>query len=207
MKIEINLKIVFAILLFLMIKNLNTYLIFFVFILIHEIAHLIVGIVLGGKPKKMIISMFGVSLEFYSYVKAKIFYKIIFYAIGPAINIIIALLLSYIYTEKNLLIEKVIITNYMIGIFNLIPILPLDGGKIIKEFLKIFLKVETANKISIYVSKVILITISLIYSVLIIRVKNIIILFLIMYLWYLYTLEERKFLIYSKTNAAIKNMV
>lgn len=207
MKIEINLKIVFALLLFLMIKNLNTYLIFLIFILIHEFAHLIVGITLGGKPKKMVISVFGVSLEFYSYVKAKSFYKIIFYAIGPITNILIALLLSCIYTEKNLLIEKIITTNYMIGIFNLIPILPLDGGKIVKEIFKIFFKLETANKISIYGSKVILTIVSLVYSVLIIKIKNIAILFLIIYLWYLYTLEERKFLIYLKTNNAIKKMI
>lgn len=207
MKIEINLKIIFAIILFLIVKNLNTYLIFFIFILIHEIAHLIVGILLGGKPKKMVISVFGVSLEFYSYKKTSPIYRIIFFGIGPLVNILFAIVFVYVFKEKNALIEKIIITNFAIGIFNLIPILPLDGGKIIKEILKIFLKVETANKIAIYVSKVILILFSLVYSVLIIKIKNIIILFLIIYLWYLYSVEERKYLIYLKTNEAIKNMI
>ena len=75
MKIEINLKIIFAILIFLLINNLSTYIIFLIFVLIHEFSHLIVGLILGGKPKRMIVSVFGVSLEFYSYVKAKSLYN------------------------------------------------------------------------------------------------------------------------------------
>ena len=66
MKIEINLKIIFVLIFLFMFDNMNTYLVFLFFILIHEIAHLIVGICIGGIPKKMNISIFGVSIEFYS---------------------------------------------------------------------------------------------------------------------------------------------
>ena len=206
MKIEINLKIIFAILLFFLIKNLNTYLFFLLFILIHELAHLIVGIIIGGKPKKMEISAFGVSLEFYSYDKVRSIYKIIFFVIGPLVNIIIGIAMLCLKTNNIIATDNIIIINFAIGIFNLIPILPLDGGKILKEFLKIILKEEKSNEIAIRISKMILILISLIYSVLIIKVKNIFILLLIIYLWYLYLKEEKKYYIYLKTKKAIKNV-
>ncbi len=207
MKIEINLKIIFAILIFLLINNLSTYIIFLIFVLIHEFSHLIVGLILGGKPKRMILSVFGVSLEFYSYVKAKSLYKIIFYLIGPFVNIIIACFIYFNYSRDNIMIEKIMIINFAIGTFNLIPILPLDGGKIIKEVLKLIFNSKNANRLSIYISKTILILITGIYGVLIIKIQNLSILFLIIYLWYLYKIEEKKYYIYMKTYKSIGNMI
>ena len=105
--------------------------------------------------------------------------------------------------------EKILIvyTNFALGIFNLLPILPLDGGKIIKEILKVILGFEKSNKIMIFVSKCFLMIVSLIYSVLIIEIKNVMILFLLIYLWYLYSIEEKKYMLYLKTKAAIRNII
>ena len=206
MKIEINLKIFFLLLLLLLFDNINTYLIFLFFILVHELAHLIVGILIGGKPQKMTLSIFGVSIEFYSYGKNKTFSKIIFFFIGPLINILIGIMCYKYMKDSN---EKTLIvyTNFALGFFNLLPILPLDGGKIIKEILKVLLGFEKSNKIMIFVSKCFLMIVSLIYSVLIIEIKNIMILFLLIYLWYLYSIEEKKYMLYLKTKAAIRNII
>lgn len=206
MKIEINLKIFFLLILLLLFDNINTYLIFLFFILVHELAHLIVGILIGGKPQKMTLSIFGVSVEFYSYGKNKTFSKIIFFFIGPLINILIGIICYKYMKDSN---EKILIvyTNFALGIFNLLPILPLDGGKIIKEILKVILGFEKSNKIMIFVSKCFLMIVSLIYSVLIIEIKNVMILFLLIYLWYLYSIEEKKYMLYLKTKAAIRNII
>lgn len=206
MKIEINLKIFFLLILLFLFDNINTYLIFLFFILVHELSHLIVGILIGGKPQKMTISIFGVSVEFYSYGKNKTFSKLIFFFIGPIINILIGYLCyKYMGNSKEKLL--IVYTNFALGIFNLLPILPLDGGKIMKEILKVILGFETSNKIMISISKCFLMIASLIYSVLIIEIKNIMILFLLIYLWYLYSIEEKKYLLYLKTKAAIKNII
>ena len=206
MKIEINLKIFFLFILLFLSDNINTYLIFLFFILIHELAHLIVGILIGGKPQKMTISMFGISIEFYSYGKSKTISKLFFFFIGPLVNIIIGYC-SYRYMPD--IDEKILIvyTNFALGIFNLFPILPLDGGKIIKEIFTVAFGFEKSNKIMICVSKYVLILATLIYSVLIIEIKNIMILFLLIYLWYLYALEEKKYMLYIKTKNAIKNII
>ena len=205
MKIEINLKIILVLIFLFMFDNINTYLIFLFFILIHEFAHLLVGISIGGIPKKMIISVFGVSIEFYSYGKNKAINKLLFFSIGPLINLIIGIL-CYKVMEESDLKSLIVSTNMAIGIFNLLPILPLDGGKILKEIFRILFGFEISNKITIFVSKTFLIIASLIYSVLIIQIKNIMILFLLIYLWYLYAIEEKKYDLYLKTKGAIKNI-
>lgn len=139
MKIEINLKIIIVIILFFLLNNLEMYLMFFIFILLHELAHLFVGILMGGIPKRMYINPFGMSLEFYSYGKNLSLNRIIFFLIGPLLNIILAIIFFYLNIE-NLLKEKIVYTNLAIGLFNLLPVLPLDGGKILKEIFSLIVR-------------------------------------------------------------------
>lgn len=206
MKIEIKLKLVIALILLFLFNNINTYIIFLISITLHELAHLFIGIIIGGIPKKMTISILGVSLEFYSYGKNKSICKIIFYIVGPLINFIIAFFCYYFFENDNL-VQLIITTNIVIGIFNLIPILPLDGGKILKEILKNILGFEKSNMIMIYFTKSVLIFLTLIYSVLIIEIKNVMILVLLIYLWYLYSIEEKKYYLYKKTKESVEKLI
>ena len=206
MKIEINMKIILILILLLIIKNINTYMIFIIFILIHELAHLIMGIMIGGVPKKLTISPFGASLEFYTYGKNNSVCRILFFLIGPLLNLIIALVIMN-FNWDIYFKQEIIFTNLAIGIFNLMPILPLDGGKILRELFKIFIGTDKSNKYTMIISKVILFIISFTYAILIVKIKNIMILFLLIYLWYLYKIEERKILLYEKASNSIKNMI
>lgn len=199
MKIEINLKIVFAIVLFFIFNNLNMYIIFLFFVIIHEMCHLIVGLIIGGKANKMYITPFGVSLEMYLYGKTNSLNKILFYLSGPIINLILGLIFFYLKFDF-----KLVYTNFAIGFFNLLPILPLDGGKALKEILTIICNSQKSNDIIIIFSKFILSLISLTYSILIIKIKNIYILILLVYLWYLFFKEERKYAILRKAREEIK---
>lgn len=53
-------------------------------------------------------------------------------------------------------------------------------------------------------SKVFLAIISMIYSILILKVKNIYILILLIYLWYLFFIEEKKYYVLKKAMDGIK---
>ena len=203
MKIEINLKIIVFIILFFLLNNIDTYLIFLLFVFIHELAHLFCGIWIGGKARKLYLNPLGVSLEFYSYGKKSPLYKICFFLVRPLINLIIPIIFYFIkYDEHHK--SKIIYTNLSLCIFNLIPIIPLDGGKILKEILKKIIGINNANKFIIIISKTFLVIISLIYSIAIIEIKNIYLLLLLIYLWYLYFLEEKKYFLLERVNECIK---
>lgn len=188
MKIEINLKIIFVFLLFVLLNNIDTYIIFLIFIIIHEMSHLTVAILIGAVPKKISVNPFGVSLELYSYEKIDFWGRIFFFSIGPFTNFIIAIISFFL--KFN---DLIIYTNLAILCFNVLPILPLDGGKILKEILNKFIGNNRSIEYTLLVSKIFLCIFTYLYSIFIILIKNVYILLLILYLWYLYLQEEKKY--------------
>lgn len=53
MKIKVDLKIFLIIVLFIITRQLEIYSIFMIFIFIHELAHLLAGVLCGLKPEKL----------------------------------------------------------------------------------------------------------------------------------------------------------
>ena len=191
MKIEINLKIILLGILFFILKQLDIYLIFIIFITLHEMAHLIVGMLAGLRPKVFKINPLGVSVEFYMYQSRSSIKKIITYFAGPILNFAMGAIFMVLPIDENLKM-KIVYTNLLLGIFNLIPIIPLDGGKILKEILVKMIGNKDATIFMNRLTQVILVAFTLIYSVWILKLKNFAIFLLILYLWYLKYLEDRK---------------
>lgn len=191
MKIEINLKIILFGLLFFILKQIDIYLIFIIFIILHEIAHLAVGMIFGLKPKIFSINPLGVSVEFYAYKDRKSMKKIATYLAGPTINLISSLIVKVSPINQDIGM-KIFYTNLLLGIFNLIPIMPLDGGKILKEILIKYVGNKEAAIFMNKLTKAILVIITILYSIVILRLKNFTIFLLILYLWYLKYLEDKK---------------
>ena len=80
--------------------------------------------------------------------------------------------------------ENIMYANILIAIFNLIPIFPLDGGKILQELLHIFCGLRKSIKYIQLISIINLAIVTAIASVLIIIYKNITIPIVVFYLWY-----------------------
>lgn len=191
MEIKIDLKICFLCIAYLILEQFEMYIIFLIFISLHELAHTIIGIIQGFKLEKIEIMPYGLSIKFYYFNDANYKKKIITYLAGPVLNFILALVFFYIRTNEIIVVYCFFI-NVILGIANLLPILPLDGGKILKEILKIKYDYKKSyvliNKIGSYT----LIILTVIYSLLILKIKNIGILLTLIYLWYLKILEEKK---------------
>lgn len=191
MKIEIDLKIILLLILFVLTAQIKLYSIFILFIILHELAHILMGYILGMKITNFRINILGVSAEMYNYNSRKSYIKIITYFAGPIFNLLCAISFYCLNLNEQLKIDLVY-TNIILFLFNLLPILPLDGGKILKEILRKIWGNKQANVIMICISKILLVISSFVYSIIILKIKNLAILFLIIYMWYLYSIEARK---------------
>lgn len=191
MRIEIDLRIILLIVLFILTSQIQIYTIFIIFIFLHELAHILVGLCLGLKVRNIRVNLLGVSAEMYDFKAKKAYKKIITYLAGPLFNLACAIIFSKVNINENLKIN-IVYTNVVLFILNLLPIVPLDGGKILKEIIKKFAGGKNASIIMLGISKTLLICLTFFYAILILKIKNIAILLLLIYLWYLFIIEERK---------------
>ncbi len=103
----------------------------------HEIAHLFVAYQRGYSLKLIRLDIFGLSVE----LKEKIDNNDMF-AInitGPLINILLCLIcftLYYFIPKSFVVLNEFCVSNFVLAVFNLVPIYPLDGGKLIKGIVK-----------------------------------------------------------------------
>ena len=155
------------------------------FILIHELAHILSGIILGLKPKKINFTLAGFSIEFEEKIvknyisksKTRLKNKIIIDLSGPIVNLILSIIFILLrnpdFTYANLLIFLV----------NIMPILPLDGGRVLKNILLYKYTFRTVNSVIVEISRINLIILTLIGSIIIVHLKNPLIAIFIIYLW------------------------
>ena len=102
---------------------------------------------------------------------------------GPLVNIFIAIIAFFM--PENIVAQKetIIYANLMLAIFNLLPIYPLDGGRIVKEIIMIKDGTKLAYEKINNISKVTVIIITIITSIIILKIHNIAILIILTYLW------------------------
>ena len=202
MRFRIDLKIFLFLIIFYLTKQIHIYALIMIFALIHELGHLLAGILCGMKPEKLEIKPYGVSVSFKLFPKdynIKIgqgnkleIKKIIVALAGPLTNLLI------IIVSLNLPIEiftklMIIYSNILIIIFNLIPIYPLDGGRIVKSILHICYGKRKSEKYINNISFVSLIIVNFISSILIYMVENIAIFIIVIVLWIMYIAEDIKY--------------
>ena len=154
MRFRIDLKIFLFLILFYLTKQIEIYAMIMVFALIHELGHLLAGIILKMKPEKLEIMPFGVSIAFKIEPKdynKKIkkgnkldIKKIIVASAGPLTNLII-IIITYNLKIDMIKAIMVIYTNFLIMLFNLLPIYPLDGGRILSGILHIIVGKQKAD--------------------------------------------------------------
>jgi stage IV sporulation protein FB len=193
MKIQIDLRIILLAILYFIIKRLNLYFTFLVFIALHEFSHAIVGIACGFKLKEFRIMPFGLSISFYSFEHISVNKRILTYLSGPLFNFFIAIIFFSANTgARSQKILEIIYINLALAIFNLLPILPLDGGKILKEILRKKYAREIAYKKIIIIGNISFIIITILYCIVFILEKNISLFLIILYLGKLKLEEEIK---------------
>lgn len=209
MQIKIDLKIFAIVILFLLTKNIGIYALLMFFALIHELSHLICGILLGFKPKSISVVPYGFNLSFKincldynkKIVKGNIITlkRIIIALAGPFSNLICIVFIVIL--KKNFNVnqyQNLIYANILLVLFNLFPIYPLDGGRIMQGIIHIFCGLRKSYVYTKFITNINIIILTAISSILILYYKNIAILLAIIYLWILvykcnkeYNLKEK----------------
>ena len=157
------------------------YLVFWTSILLHEISHIIIGYIFKNKIKKFKILPIGFFIEFDDCCDNDFCKKIIILLAGPISNFFI----SIIFGNLNLkFCNEICFINIVLGLFNLLPIYPLDGEKILEIILIKIYRYKKGRKYSFYISKILLCFMTFLYSLLILKMKNVSILMVILFLWY-----------------------
>lgn len=202
MQIKIDLKIFIFIIIFIITRQIEIYGMLMLFAFLHELGHLFAGILLGFKPQSLKLNALGLSVNFKVNTKdynSKLkngnilaVKKLMIAISGPLVNFLLVFLFS-LFNGKIFGIEKniLIYSNLLIGLFNLIPIYPLDGGRIVKNILHISSGLEDTYSYMSLISFISIVFLTVFSSIMIIYLKNIAILLIIGYLWYLVISENK----------------
>ena len=200
MQIKLDLKIFIFIIIFLLTRQIEIYGMLMLFAFLHELGHLLAGVTLGFRPKSLRINPLGLSISFW--IKAEDYNKRIYKGnllalkklliamAGPMVNFMLVLLFSttdFCSTNQELLIYS----NVLIGLFNLIPIYPLDGGRILKNILYICTGLEDTYSYINLISYISIVILTMFSSIMVFYLQNIAVLLIIGYLWYLVIAENR----------------
>lgn len=105
---------------------------------IHELSHILMARIYGLKVEKVILTPLGMAAKInYTSSKSNI-HEIMVHAAGPFSNILmvgIAYLISSYFSEISESMSFFILANISILCLNILPVLPLDGGRIFKSIL------------------------------------------------------------------------
>ena len=228
MSIKIDLKIFLFLFLFLLTSQIEIYVTLMIFAIIHELGHLLMGVILGFRPEEIRLTPVGLQMKFKmndlenidnisiehqvsnsesSNVPSKLkineknslcIKKAIIALAGPITNLLIDVIVILVgslnINVTNIYLYQIIIySNFLIAIFNLIPIYPMDGGRVINEIIKLFYGNIVAYKLTYFISKTVLILLTAISSIVILYIHNISIVIILAYLWYMEILEIRRY--------------
>ena len=190
LKLRIDLKIIAVILIFLFTRQLKTYCIIMFFCFLHELGHIITAKLFKMRIEKIEILPCGFSASFFSYnssgfPKSFSMQELLVALAGPIVSLILALSFQYIDDTNFTIVTKqeIVYSNILILIFNLLPLYPLDGGRILKNILNIKLSRNNTENIINKVSSVTIILLTIVSSIAVYYFKNIAIFLVCIFLW------------------------
>ncbi len=121
---------------------------FSLLIAIHELGHFIGAKIMKWKVKKIILLPFGGITIFNEFLSKSLYEEFIILILGPLFQIIFYFLYSYIF-GFNVLLHNY---HYALLFFNILPIFPLDGYKLLNICINKFYSFKTSHLLTIIIS-------------------------------------------------------
>ena len=185
MKITFKIHLFYYLLAILCIMNgyFKDFILISLIIIIHEFGHIIMALYYDWRIEKVVILPFGGITIFNEILNKKIKEEFMIAIMGPIFQILLFIIVNKITYDY-----KFNFYNNLLLIFNLMPIYPLDGSKILNLGLCKILPYKISHKISIYFSYLIL----LIYILYIMYNPNLILFIAIIFLFFKVIVEHKK---------------
>ncbi len=121
---------------------------------------------------------------------------------GPLVNLIFIFIFFRLIPN-----QKLLYVNIIIFLFNMLPIYPLDGGRIFKYILCIFRGKKIGSIVSHYTSNLIAFIFEAIILILSIILKNISLMFVMLYLLFIEARENKKYKIKRNLYKILENNI
>lgn len=202
MKVRFDYKILIIICIFIITKQINLYLLLLFFTALHEVGHIVIAKILNQKiyiinilPVGLSVQL-GININDYNnkFLKARIINlkKVLIGIAGPLTSLLIVYIIYFFRINTYFFNTEVLVySNLLICLFNILPIYPMDGELVIRNLLKIICGMQLGNKIARIISHSTLIIITVVSSIVILKVHNIGIFLILVYLWYRFFKDKR----------------
>lgn len=127
-------------------------------IILHELGHSLTARLFGCNTRDITLSVIGgcASLERMPY---KAWQELLTSAAGPLVSFALGLVMivvSYFLPEESLLTVAIFLAgqiNFTLGLFNLLPGFPMDGGRIFRSFARFFMPRAKATYVAMVVGR------------------------------------------------------
>lgn len=189
MIIKIHITLILLILYNLFFGKIESLFICYMFIVMHELSHMIVALLLNVDIEEISLMPMGASAKYKGGIS--LLKELIISIAGPIASLIIA----FLYNNKTYFL-----INVFIVIFNMIPIYPFDGGRILRVILKIIFGKKVGKNISTYITNVLVIGIFLVGIFVAAYYKNFFVLIMSLYIFRISKNEIEKDKIISAIN-------
>lgn len=123
------------------------FLCFSLIIIVHEMGHILMGIKYGWRIEKVLLLPFGALTIFHEDLNRKIKEEFWIVIMGPLFQIVFTIIIYYFFGSSNFIYYSLIILG-----FNLLPIFPLDGSKILNLFFNRIFSFKSSHLLLIFVS-------------------------------------------------------
>ncbi|MFW6256601.1 MAG: M50 family metallopeptidase [Bacillota bacterium] len=161
----------------------------FSLVIIHEFAHVFMAVGSGYVVRKVEIFPFGGVAEYCGFLEMKPVSELMIAAAGPLVNLILALF--FLYFERYMLFEL----SLLIGLFNLIPAFPLDGGRIFRSLLVKVVGFRRGTDLAVKTTKVLALGgLAVCGAAVITEQLSVIVLFLVFFVYGAAVREEKQYL-------------
>lgn len=128
--------------------NIIDFLIFTSIIVVHELGHIFGALMFKWDIKEVVILPFGGLTVFNQKINTSLLEQFIVTLLGPLFQIVFFALISNFFS----LSKSVIYYNFVLLVFNLLPIFPLDGSKFLFVFLCMIFPFKFSHLLVIFIS-------------------------------------------------------